>query len=50
MPLYEMVESLVRGFGFCKTLTDAYVQFYLDTVFDYENKYKSDILGFFRIF
>ncbi|MDA8874082.1 UvrD-helicase domain-containing protein [Winogradskyella sp.] len=50
MPIYEMAESLVRGFGLCKTNSDAYVQFYLDTVFDYSIKQSSDILGFLDYF
>ena len=50
MPIYEMTESLVRGFGLCKAKSDAYVQFYLDTVFDYSNKQSSDILSFLDYF
>ncbi|RZN83830.1 MAG: DNA helicase UvrD [Winogradskyella sp.] len=50
MPLYEMVESLVRGLLLCKTASDAYIQFYLDTILDYSNKQIPNILGFLEFF
>ena len=50
MPIYEMAESLVRGFKLCETTSDAYIQFYLDAVFDYSNKQSSDISGFLDYF
>lgn len=46
MPIYELAESLVRGYKLCKTTADAYVQFYLDTILDFSNKQLSDILSF----
>lgn len=46
MPIYELAESLVRGFNLCKTHADAYVQFYLDVILDFSNKQLSDILSF----
>lgn len=50
MPIYEMVETLVRNFGLCKAAPDAYVQFFLDTVFDFSKKQSSDILSFLEYF
>lgn len=46
MPIYELAETLVRGFNLCKTSADAYVQFYLDIVLDFSTKQLSDILSF----
>ncbi|GGI56163.1 UvrD-helicase domain-containing protein [Winogradskyella haliclonae] len=50
MPLYEMAECLVRGLSLCENASDAYVQFYLDTVLDYSNKQTPNILGFLEFF
>ncbi|SHG85649.1 UvrD-helicase domain-containing protein [Winogradskyella jejuensis] len=50
MPIYEAAESLVRGLKLCETTSDAYVQFYLDTVLDYSNKQTPDIMGFLEYF
>ncbi|MFD1062695.1 UvrD-helicase domain-containing protein [Winogradskyella litorisediminis] len=50
MPIFDTVESLVRSFKLCETSSDAYVQFYLDTVLDYSNKQNSDLSGFLDYF
>lgn len=50
LPLYEATEELIRGLNLCTSTSDAYIQFYLDTVLDYSNKEASDILGFLDYF
>lgn len=44
-PLYEVAESIVRGLNLVED-SDAYVQFYLDTVLDFSQKHIADIAGF----
>ena len=44
-PLYEAIESIVQGFSLNKE-SDAYVQFFLDFVFDYSTKKNTSILSF----
>jgi len=48
-PLYDMVEDIVRSFKLVKT-SNAYVQFYLDTVLDYSQKQSSNLEGFLEYF
>lgn len=50
MPIYEMAETLVRNFKLCEDAPDAYVQFFLDTIFEFSKKQASDILGFLDYF
>ncbi len=45
LPMYEAVESVVRGFGLNSSL-NAYLQFYLDEVFDYSQRHGANINGF----
>ncbi|WP_460220288.1 UvrD-helicase domain-containing protein [Psychroserpens sp. MEBiC05023] len=45
IPIYEAVESIIRGFQLNKT-SNAYIQFYLDEVFDYSQKYNASFSGF----
>ena len=44
-PLYEAVESVLRSFNLHKS-SNAYLQFFLDEVFDYSLKNQSDLSGF----
>ena len=44
LPIYEAIESIVRGFKLNKT-SNAYLQFYLDEVFDYSQKYNASFQG-----
>ena len=44
LPLYEAIESIIRGFKLNKT-SNAYLQFYLDEVFDYSQKYNASFQG-----
>ncbi len=50
MPIYEIAETLVRNFKLCKEAPDAYVQFFLDIIFDFSQKQSSDILEFLEYF
>ena len=43
-PIYEAIESIIRGFELNKT-SNAYLQFYLDEVFDYSQKYNASFQG-----
>ncbi|MCB0444414.1 MAG: UvrD-helicase domain-containing protein [Gelidibacter sp.] len=45
MSLYEAIESIVRGFKLNKT-SNAYIQFYLDSVLDYSQKNNANFTGF----
>ncbi len=45
LSLYDAVEYIVRAFALVKT-SNAYVQFYLDTVLDYSQKQSSSIIDF----
>ncbi|WP_299333137.1 exodeoxyribonuclease V subunit beta [uncultured Psychroserpens sp.] len=45
LPIYEAVESVIRGFNLNET-SNAYIQFYLDEVFDYSQKYNASFSGF----
>lgn len=45
LPLFELVETIVRTFNLVKT-SNAYVQFLLDLVFEYSQKNQPDISGF----
>lgn len=45
LSLYNATEYVVRAFNLVET-SDAYVQFYLDTVLDYSQKHSSSILDF----
>ncbi|WP_298899547.1 exodeoxyribonuclease V subunit beta [uncultured Psychroserpens sp.] len=45
LPIYEAVESIIRGFHLNET-SNAYIQFYLDEVFDYSQKYNTSFSGF----
>jgi len=44
-PIYEAIESVIRGFHLHKK-SNAYIQFYLDEVFDYSQKYNASLSGF----
>jgi len=44
LPLYEAVESIIRGFELNK-VSNAYIQFYLDEVFEYSQKYNASFQG-----
>ncbi|MDB2462829.1 UvrD-helicase domain-containing protein [Algibacter sp.] len=48
-PLYDLAETIVRGFGLVKN-SNAYIQFYLDIVLDFSLKKGSDISGFLDYF
>ncbi|WP_370390214.1 UvrD-helicase domain-containing protein [uncultured Winogradskyella sp.] len=48
-PLYELVEQLVRIFEL-NDISDAYLEFYLDEVFEFVQKNQSDISAFLRYF
>ncbi len=45
LSLYEAVESIVRAFHFNET-SNAYLQFFMDEVLDYSQKYNSSFSGF----
>ncbi|MGS2725807.1 UvrD-helicase domain-containing protein [Psychroserpens sp. BH13MA-6] len=45
LPLYEAVESIIRSFHLHDE-SNAYIQFYLDEVFDYSQKYNASFSGF----
>ncbi|WP_040279494.1 UvrD-helicase domain-containing protein [Psychroserpens damuponensis] len=45
LPIYEAIESIIRGFAL-NTTSNAYLQFYLDEVFDYSQKYNASFQGF----
>lgn len=45
LPFYEAVESLVRQFHLSKT-SNAYIQFFLDEVLDYSQKYNAGFSSF----
>ncbi|BAO75447.1 UvrD-helicase domain-containing protein [Winogradskyella sp. PG-2] len=49
LPLYEMVEHLIRVFNLNKS-SDAYLQFYLDIVLEFTQKQNSDLSSFIRYF
>ena len=49
LPLYDLVEKIIRSFNLVKT-SNAYVQFYLDIVLDFSQKKGSDIPGFLNYF
>ena len=49
LPLYELVEQLVRTFNLNST-SDAYLQFYLDVVLEFAQKHNSDIAVFVDYF
>nr|WP_321246169.1 UvrD-helicase domain-containing protein [uncultured Psychroserpens sp.] len=44
LPIYESIESIIRGFELNNT-SNAYLQFYLDEVFDYSQKYNASFQG-----
>lgn len=44
-PLYEVIEDIVRTFNLDKT-SNAYIQFFLDEVFEYSLKNQSNLSGF----
>jgi ATP-dependent exoDNAse (exonuclease V) beta subunit len=44
LPIYEAVESVIRAFELNNT-SNAYLQFYLDEVFDYSQKYNASFQG-----
>ncbi|WP_204344613.1 UvrD-helicase domain-containing protein [Psychroserpens algicola] len=45
LPIYEAVESVIRAFHLNEH-SNAYIQFYLDEVFDYSQKYNASFSGF----
>nr|WP_321233769.1 UvrD-helicase domain-containing protein [uncultured Psychroserpens sp.] len=45
LPIYEAVESIIRDFNLNHS-SNAYIQFYLDEVFDYSQKYNASFSGF----
>ncbi|CAH8288002.1 ATP-dependent exoDNAse (exonuclease V) beta subunit [Mariniflexile fucanivorans] len=49
LPLYDLAETIVRGFNLVKT-SNAYIQFYLDIVLDFSQKKGSDISAFLDYF
>ena len=49
LPLYELVEHLIRTFDFCNK-SDAYIQFYLDVVMEFSQKQNSDLAAFVNYF
>ena len=49
LPLYELAETIVRGFNLVKQ-SNAYIQFYLDVVLDFSQKKGSDISTFLEYF
>ena len=44
-PFYESIEYIIRGFGLAKQ-SDSYLQFFLDAVFEYQQKKEMTIQGF----
>jgi len=46
LPLYELCEEIIRVFAFDKP--NAYIQFFLDTVYDYSVKYQGNLSDFIR--
>ncbi|HLV69353.1 MAG TPA: 3'-5' exonuclease, partial [Xanthomarina sp.] len=49
LSLFELAETLVRSFNLVKT-SNAYVQYFLDFVFEYSQKKLSDLSGFIEHF
>ncbi len=49
MPIYEAVETIIQSFNLVSS-SDAYVQFFLDYVFDYSQKHLVSILDFIETF
>ena len=49
LPLYDLVETIIRCFNLVKT-SNAYVQFFLDFVLDFSQKKGSDIVAFLEYF
>ncbi|TNJ47175.1 UvrD-helicase domain-containing protein [Tamlana fucoidanivorans] len=49
LPLYDLVETLVRSFGLTQQ-SNAYIQFYLDLILDFSQKKGSDIASFLDYF
>ena len=49
MPLYEIVEQIIRIFNLNKT-SDAYLQFYMDIVLEFTQKQNSDLSAFIDYF
>ena len=49
LPIYELTESIVSGFNLVNK-SNAYVQFFLDFVFDYSQKYTSNISHFIEYY
>jgi len=45
LPLYEAIETIIYSFKLVEK-SDAYIQFYLDFVFDYSNKFHSNLSEF----
>lgn len=45
LPIYEAIESIVRQFNL-NTSSNAYIQFFLDEVLDYSQKYNTSLTGF----
>ncbi|MGC1472982.1 MAG: UvrD-helicase domain-containing protein [Psychroserpens sp.] len=45
LPIYEAVESVIRGFRL-NTVSNAYIQFYLNEVFDFSQKYNASFSSF----
>ncbi|GAB4159069.1 MAG: UvrD-helicase domain-containing protein [Winogradskyella sp.] len=49
LPLYELVEELIRAFNLHNT-SDAFLQFYLDVVFEFTQQQNSDLTAFISYF
>ncbi|MDY2586152.1 UvrD-helicase domain-containing protein [Winogradskyella aquimaris] len=49
LPLYELVEELIRAFNFHNT-SDAFLQFYLDVIFEFTQQQNSDLTAFINYF
>ncbi|TWO33812.1 AAA family ATPase [Seonamhaeicola sediminis] len=49
LPLYDLVETIVRSFNLVKT-SNAYIQFFLDFVLEFSQKKGSDISAFIKYF
>ncbi len=49
LPLYDLVETIIRAFNFNNT-SDAYLQFYLDTVLTFNHKQNLDLTAFINYF
>ena len=49
MPLYDLTETIAQHFGFFAH-SNAYLQYFLDLVFEYHLKYGSDITSFIAYF